>query len=241
MLLARNESLIKNDLNIDKIEWSAMDAEVLDLIVRSRPTILEILSDRGYNVDAYKGISPEEIFRLAVSTQNLLRINAPKKEKSDAPMEKAVVIYWVEGNYRLKLETEIGKILDKTSPDPEKINPEKEELIILLSEPFHDNFQAAAVRAWGAHKARVSFFPLKNLITNPSKHMFVPPHRKLTEEERDAVVKSLHMKSRFEFPHIKFHADIQARVLGLIHGDVVEIRRPSETCGEYVYYRVCTL
>ena len=103
------------------------------------------------------------------------------------------------------------------------------------------HFHLAAVKAWTAQKARLSFFPLKNIISNPSKHSFVPPHRKLSDEERDVLMKSLHLKSRFELPHIKFHFDMQARVLGLVVGDVVEIRRPSETCGEYTYYRVCTL
>ena len=35
-----------------------MDAETLELIVRSRPTILEILADRGYDIDAHNVISP---------------------------------------------------------------------------------------------------------------------------------------------------------------------------------------
>ena len=218
-----------------------MDSEILDLIVRSRPTILEILSDRGYNVDAYKGISPEEVFKLAVATQNLLRINADAKEGSNAPMKRAVVMYWVEGNYRAKLENELDKILEKGTSDPTKVDPEKDDLIIIISEPFHDNFHTAAVKAWSGQKARIGFFPLKNIISNPSKHAFVPSHRKLNTDERDVLMKTLHLKSRFELPHIKFHFDMQARVLGLVVGDIVEIRRPSETCGEYTYYRVCTL
>jgi DNA-directed RNA polymerase subunit H (RpoH/RPB5) len=218
-----------------------MDAEILDLIVRSRPTILSILSDRGYNVDAYKGISPEEVFRLAVATQALLRINAEKKDDSAAPMERAVVLYWVDGNYRAKLDTALEDIMEVGTTNPNMVDPEKDELIVIISEPFHDNFHAAAVKAWTGKKARVSFFPLKNIISNPAKHVFVPPHRKLGDEERDVLMKALHLKSRFELPHIKFHFDMMARVLGLVVGDVVEIRRPSETCGEYTYYRVCTL
>ena len=218
-----------------------MDSETLDLIVRSRPTILSILADRGYNVDAYKGISPEEIFRLAVTTQTLLRINAEAREDSGAPKQRAVVLYWVDSNYRAKLDKELGEVWEADSPDSTKLDPEKDELIVIIAEPFHDNFHAAAVKAWGSKKARLSFFPLKNIISNPAKHTFVPPHRKLSEEELVAVMKSLHMKSRNEFPHIKFHADMQARVHGLAPGDVVEIRRPSETCGEYFFYRVCSI
>ena len=47
------------------------------------------------------------------------------------------------------------------------------------------------------------------------------------------------MRSVNEFPHIKFHFDMQARILGLVPGDVVEIQRPSETAGIYTFYRVC--
>jgi DNA-directed RNA polymerase subunit H (RpoH/RPB5) len=219
-----------------------MDAEVLDLIVRSRHTILEILNDRGYDVDAHKGISPEEIFRLAVSSQTLLRITAPRKPDSSAPMERAVVVYWVEGNYRAKADSELAKLKPQEGPaGPEHYNSETDELVVLLSEPFHDNFHTLAIKEYIQSKSRMSFFALKNLVSNPSKHMFVPPHRKLSDTERDAVIMALHMKSRFEFPQIKFHVDMQARVLGLVHGDVVEIRRPSETCGEYIFYRVCSV
>lgn len=218
-----------------------MDAETLDLIVRSRSTIATILSDRGYNVDIYKGISPEEVFRLAVTSQTLLRMNAPKRETSTAPKERAVVMYWVDSNYRAKIENELEKIWERGTTNPEKVDPETDELIVIIAEPFHDNFHAAAVKAWGSMKARLSFFPLKNIISNPAKHTFVPPHRKLSEEELAVVAKALHIKSRNEFPHLKFHADMQARVHGLVPGDVVEIRRPSETCGEYIFYRVCSL
>ena len=218
-----------------------MEAETLDLIVRSRPTILSILADRGYNVDAYKGISPEEIFRLAVTTQTLLRINAMAREDSGAAKERAVVFYWVDSNYRAKIDKDLEGIWEVGTSDPNKLDPEKDELIVIIAEPFHENFHSAAVKAWSSKKARLSFFPLKNIISNPAKHTFVPPHRKLSEEELAAVMKSLHMKSRNEFPHIKFHADMQARVHGLVPGDVVEIRRPSETCGEYFFYRVCSI
>jgi DNA-directed RNA polymerase subunit H (RpoH/RPB5) len=82
-------------------------------------------------------------------------------------------------------------------------------------------------------------FHLKNLISNPARHTFVPPHRKLTQGEIDTVIAETHVKTKSEFPHIKYHRDIQARVLGLVPGDVVEIKRPSETCGIYTMYRIC--
>jgi len=209
-----------------------MDSETLDFIIRGRTTILEILESRGYNVDTYKGMSPESIMKFATTNVNLLTIKSTRE--SDGM--KVTVLYWVSGAIRLKLDAECEKLYKDS-----ELDPLTDEVIILLSEPFHDAFHVQSVKRWTNFKARVSFFQIKNLISNPAKHIFVPPHRKLSPEEMTSVIHSLHMKSKSEFPHIKYHIDMQARILGLIPGDVVEIRRPSETAGEYTAYRVCVL
>jgi DNA-directed RNA polymerase subunit H (RpoH/RPB5) len=211
-----------------------MEAETLDLIVRSRPTILEILEDRGYNMEAYKGASPETLQKFATTSAELLKIQAEHENGT-----RVSVLYWVEGACRLRLEHELRALWSDENPNHFDIT--KDEIIIILSETFHDAFHLHAAKQWNTLKARVTFFHLKNLISNPSKHTFVPPHRKLSPAEITSVVASLHMKSKSEFPHIKYHIDIQARVHGLVPGDVVEIRRPSETAGEYTTYRVCTI
>ncbi len=215
-----------------------MQAEVLDLIVRSRPTILEILENRGYDVDSYKGVSPEEIFTLAVGSQEHLKITAPKKDDGEAPLDRAVVIYWVDGAVRHKVDKEVAKLWD--AENPEHYDHAHDEIVIILSEPQHEIFHTAAAKQYASNKARVSFFQLKNIITNPARHVFVPPHRKLSAEETTIILKALHASSKSQLPHIKFHVDMMARILGLVPGDVVEIKRPSETSGIYKYYRICT-
>ncbi len=35
--------------------------EVLDLLIRSRPTVLEILENRGFDVSSYKDESPDDL------------------------------------------------------------------------------------------------------------------------------------------------------------------------------------
>lgn len=217
-----------------------IEPDTIDLIIRSRPTILEILNDRGYNVEPYVGISPEEIFTFAISEhQELLNFKVSKKEGSAAPVERARVVYLVAASIRQKIEAQINKFFDDKNPDP--INPAEEELIIILSEPPHEAFHIQAAKQWLSKKARINFFQLKNIISNPAKHVMVPPHRKLSPEEVTDLMAGLHLKSTSELPHIKYHMDMQARVLGLVPGDIVEIRRPSETCGEYIYYRKCVI
>lgn len=227
----------------------------IDLIVRSRPVILEILESRGYDVSVYKDVSPVDMYMLASKKPSVLTITAKKSPDSVAPKDRVVVLYWTENKlYRQSAGTILEKIYAKmeTAPaegdeeaaagageeDEVNIDPRHDEIVILISEPFHEQYNQLALSAWGK-KVRVSFFALKNLISNPAKHFMVPQHRKLSPEETDEVLKSLHMRSVNEFPHIKFHFDMQSRVLGLVPGDVVEIQRPSETAGIYTFYRVC--
>ena len=216
-----------------------MDADTLDLIIRSRSTILEILENRGYNVDSYKGISPEEVLKLATTNTDLLRINAPKKEDGPAPMTRAVVLYWVNSAIRHRIETELTNLFDEENPN--RMDPANDDIMIILGEPFHDVFHLQAAKQWNGRKARVGFFQIKNVISNPTKHIMVPPHRKLSQAEITALIPRIHLKTKSELPHIKFHVDMQARVLGLVPGDVVEIRRPSETAGEAIIYSYCSL
>lgn len=228
----------------------------IDLIVRSRPIILEILESRGYDVSVYKDVSPTDMYLLASKKPSVLTITAKKSPDSSAPKDRVVVLYWTENKlYRQSAATILEKIYTKMeappaaedeevvggageSEDDVNIDPRRDEIVVLMSEPYHDQYNQLALVGWGK-KVRVSFFALKNLISNPAKHFMVPTHRKLSPEETSEVLKSLHMRSVNEFPHIKFHFDMQARVLGLVPGDVVEIQRPSETAGIYTFYRVC--
>jgi DNA-directed RNA polymerase subunit H (RpoH/RPB5) len=213
-----------------------MDADMLDLIVRSRPTILEILENRGYDVGGYKGVSPEEIFRMAATSPALLKIIAEAKPDGPAPMKRMIVLYWVDGAYRHKVEAELRTYKEE---GPDEFNPENDELMVIHAEPPHVSYHTEALHQWTRSKTRVGFFCLRNVISNPARHIFVPTHRKLSAEEATALLAGLHLDSRSKLAHIKYHVDMQARVHGLVPGDIVEITRPSETCGEYVRYRVC--
>lgn len=212
-----------------------MDADTLDLILRSRPTILEVLENRGYDIEPYKHVSPQEVKKLATTNVGLLKISAEKRAESAAPMKRMVVLYWMDP-VRLKVESEVAKLWGEGL-----YSPETDEIMIMLNEPENPVFDIQAAKQWVSQKLRISFFQLKHLVHNPSKHSFVFPHRKLSAEECDTVIKTLHLKSRQELPRIIYHVDIQARILGLAPGDIVEISRSSETAGVYKVYRLCSV
>jgi DNA-directed RNA polymerase subunit H (RpoH/RPB5) len=211
-----------------------MEAETLDLIIRTRSTILDIVEGRGYDVSAYRGISPEELFTIIVSDLPALKIVVTKKDEGGN--EKTLVVqYFVDAPIRLKLNDIefMSRVFDAYDPSS--------EFIAILSEMPHDMFNIQAARLWSVKHMHMTFFNLKNLVSNPAKHVFVPPHRKLSAEETADVIAALHLKSKHELPHIKYHLDMQTRVHGFVPGDVIEIIRPSETCAEYKFYRVCVI
>ena len=72
---------------------------------------------------------------------------------------------------------------------------------------------------------------------NVMEHELVPPHRKLSIEEKKQIL-CKYRATDDQMPIIK-KKDVVARYLGLDVGDMVEIKRVSATAGETLFYRVC--
>ena len=70
------------------------------------------------------------------------------------------------------------------------------------------------------------------------KHVLVPKHEKISEDEVKNVLSMYLIKHKSQLPIISRN-DVIARWLGLRHGDIVRITRYNETSGTYYYYRCC--
>jgi DNA-directed RNA polymerase subunit H (RpoH/RPB5) len=213
-----------------------MDSELIDLFIRTRPVILSILELRGYNTAPYAGESPEDL-RVMTSDVKNLTVTLERKGEATAPRPKCHVLYWIDAPARLRVNNLVTKLF---SVEDAPYKAAEDEIMVILSEPFHDIFHHQAIKGY-AEGTLISFYNIRNLVSNPAHHVAVPPHRKLSKEETESVMTKLHIRNKNEFPRIIFHVDMQARVLGLLPGDVVEIRRPSPTSGEYLSYRVCSV
>lgn len=84
----------------------------------------------------------------------------------------------------------------------------------------------------------LQYFQIKQLMFNPTEHVFVPEHIKLSSEEAEEVMQKYMIKSRLQMPVI-LHNDIIAKWLGLKQGDIVKIIRHNENSGLSYYYRCC--
>jgi DNA-directed RNA polymerase I, II, and III subunit RPABC1 len=81
-------------------------------------------------------------------------------------------------------------------------------------------------------------FTYQELMYNPTRHVYVPLHERMGENDVRSLMETYQLKSRSQLPAI-LRTDIIARWLGLKHGDIVRITRNNPSSGVYYYYRCC--
>ncbi len=215
---------------------SQIDFEFFDHLYRSRRTLLRILADRGYTTKPYENFGPDEIEAMVLAGQQALRMDLERPKPSDSSITKCLVLYSLT-----KLKTKLGSwLLSLTDRDSEQfVDPTTTEVIVMLAapegEPVADLFHSSAYDMFATHGLRISFFRIANLVIHPSDHVLVPKHEKLKEEEIPFP-----KAERAKLPFIRFHEDMQARILGLVPRDIVKITRPSPSSGVYTMYRICS-
>jgi len=211
----------------------------IDAIYRSRMTLLDILDDRGYDVERYRKFSPEQA-TAALAHFVGLSFKVSKKD----PANEMVCEVRYSTISRQKLDGYFDNILDEDAPNT--------EVIVMIQDPIADTHHAAALKQYLKfseltdekgekirRKLRVSFFNIYTIVINPMKHVLVPKHQIVPEEEHKELMESMYIVSKSKFPEIKFHIDPIARCIGAVPGDIVKITRPSASAGEAIVYRVC--
>lgn len=229
--------------------------ELFDLIARTRPVILEILENQGYDTKSYVGQSPAEVITMAMGGPNPLRIRVSQRSNAEPPTKRAQVFYWVFDKVKMSLERRVDELWDVETYGENAADQETDQAVVILNEPVHEAFHAMAIRQWQINKRRIVFYTIKQLIANPERHILQPKFRKIPASEPlplhnatgdnhvDTPVEKnlLRVKNKKNLPLIKFHVDIMTRILGLVPDDIVEIIRSSPTTGDYKMYRICAI
>lgn len=216
-----------------------MNAEVIDILFRSRKTLISILKEKGYDTLSYEKFGPWEIESMIQTEKvNSLGMKLSKKEDTKSQIRNCVVIYRLN---RLKqsIQTFVNSFFDEESDDFIS-EPSSTEVIVVLLEPVNnvDVFHNASLGAF-QNNLRISFFQAHSLVNNPKEHILVPKHELLDKDVLPELKKKLNIQSLSNLPFIRFHQDIQARLLGAVPGDVLKITRPSQSAGIETVYRVC--
>jgi DNA-directed RNA polymerase subunit H (RpoH/RPB5) len=210
-----------------------MNYEELDILFRSRKTILSILKEDGYDITRYERFGPWEIEAMVAGGQTALTMDLSRAETENP--KRCLVVYSLQ-----KLKQRLTTFMNALNTDMEPpIDPLTTEVIVILLEDVADVFHAAALNEWTQRKLRIRFFKAHNLLFDPRTHSLVPKHSKIPSSEHAELLKQSYIRSKTNLPFIKFHEDMIARIMGLIPGDIVKITRPSPSSGTYETYRVC--
>jgi DNA-directed RNA polymerase subunit H len=208
----------------------------IDAIYRSRMTILNILGNRGYDVEKYRKFSPDEA-AAAVAHYPGLSFKVLHKETDQICEVRYATLT------RQQLDGFFSNISDEDAP--------RTEVIVMLHTPLADAHHASALKQYikltsadkdgitSRRKLRVSFFNIYTIVINPLDHVLVPKHEIVPETEHKQLMDSLYVTSKSKFPEIKFHIDPITRCIGAVPGDIIRITRPSASCGQAIVYRVC--
>ena len=222
-----------------------MDFETIDILYRSRQTLLEIQRAKGYNTKPYDKFGPFEIEKMSAGDKEnalgmVLERTVPEQD-SVLGLPSICRIEYALPKVKNRLAGYGSKLVQSIEGDDESVDLTKIEVIVLTLEAIGDTFHTYALNMLTTKKLRMSFFDARTLVSNPLKHSLVPLHERVPEEEHTALLKKYNIQSKTNLPMIKFHEDIIGRILGLVPGSIVKITRPSPSAGEYIVYRVCTV
>jgi len=227
-------------------------AQFIEKVFRSRQTLLDVLRDRGYDTTGAEKFGPDEIREALAAAPNgkALEFTLKAREGVATPTPTVrVYIFSIRLKQKLpgflaSLETPVGVAPDASSRQSDKlgspVDPANTSIICLINEPVASVFNQASINVWNTRKLRLSFFFMDSFQMNPLRHYLVPPHEIVPKEQHEALMKSMYITQKSQFPFIRYHEDPITRVIGSVPGDILKITRPSPTSGEYVVYRVCT-
>lgn len=177
-------------------------------------TIIEMLEDRKVDLGGLTVASAQELLDPFVSNNKTL---------FEIVLNNTKIIYSLSSKVKW---SELKKLFEDETPYSLYICVTKEKMT-------QNNTKMIA-----GLKLNLQVFDMKKLQFNISRHILVPKHEVIDEEEVKVLVDRLMLKSKFQLPII-LKTDAMSRYLGLKGGDVVKVTRVSPTAGEYIVYRCC--
>lgn len=208
---------------------------------RSRNTMLEVLQDRGYNVDHLERISALEFQEKhnnededAVKNSMTIQVT---KNVSKKKQETTTVIWPVEEKLG---ENVVGIIQKMGISDDWIVDPslEKTHKAIVIIDGCITPTTKGSLKIIAKRGIRIDVYTLEESLFNVMKSVLVPKHRIISKKEERELLKEYGITKK-DMPEIKI-TEPPMRHLSPDRGNIIEIKRPSDTQpGEYTfYYRV---
>lgn len=222
---------------------SLQKSNILNEIYNSRKTLLKYLKAQGYDTSNHENFTIAEISAMeqAGSQQtsealiNQLNFQV-KSKKDDKHHEKTCsIVYYV--NKAMK-KTVLQDIIDEYYDYDDK--DKKLSSLIIVTTNVNDTNMNIVREMWEKYGEYCVLYDLSSLQYNVIEHEFVPKHVKLTQEQKDNVMKKYNVLNNSQFPEISMF-DPVAKAILLRPGELCEITRYDKISFENKFYRICVI
>ena len=199
----------------------------LSEISTSLKVVSEMLHDRKFNVS-----------KLHLDNETLKVLK--KNNKLEFYLENENNICFVKyilqkprpSNIKQTIE-EIGDLIKNRKNDNKNIN-----IILILNTEPGQTIEKTVNNISVTEGFYIQLFMYKRLLFNITKHISVPKHRMLCNDEITQLITSLKLKNKQQLPVILKNDPI-AQYYGMKTGDICEIERISITSGKIKIFRLC--
>jgi DNA-directed RNA polymerase subunit H (RpoH/RPB5) len=203
-------------------------------IYKSRKNVLELLEERGYDVEDYSHFSINEVHTMYESqTLDMLLTN-------EQDNKKVYVKYHMGENIKDKTlrDKAINEYIEDLFHLDTVLEPQTDTLLIITKIEPNSTMIKLLEQIWKKEGIFLVILNIKRLQFNIMKHDLVPKHRVLTNEENTAFRKKYNVMNDEQIPTIS-RFDPVSLALCLRPGEICEITRPSRTSVTSTFYRVC--
>jgi len=210
---------------------SASYSQIVPKIYKSRNIILKILDSRGYNTEDYENFSMGDVLNMFNAVPKQLDMLLENKDGKKIYVKYHLTTARVKGSHIRETMEDLY--------DLEELLSNEDELIIIGKDKINDKIKNLLLEIYKNEHKFVNIYNLNNYLFNILDHVLVPPHRVLSESEKQKIYIHYNISKDSELPEIS-RFDPVAEALGMKPGDVCEITRPSPTSIESLYYRFCS-
>lgn len=208
-----------------------VSSDMISVIYDTRVNLIKQLKYRGFNTDGYDQFSINDVNSMMFSekVQQLdLLLENPDTNK------KILVKYYLAR----KINKDIIQDMVEDVFKIEKLINKDDDLLIITKEYANDTILATLKEIWEKHHIYIGITNMYNLRFNILEHTLVPPHRCLSDEEKNIIKSTYNINDDKQFPEIS-RFDPVALTIGLRPSQLCEIIRSSKTAITTPYYRIC--
>jgi DNA-directed RNA polymerase subunit H (RpoH/RPB5) len=197
-------------------------------LFKSRGILLDILESRGFITDDYKYFGISEIQMMFNNKQLDMLLTNPKNKKK----------IYIKYHLATLNQQRIYEYVDDLFHLEDILTPKDELLILIKNQNINKTLEEIMNFIFIKDNIFVNIQKIQHYLSNKLNHIYVPPHRIMTMQEKKIYYEKYKITNDNQMPEIS-RFDAVGSIIGLRPGELCEITRSSTTSITSKFYRLC--